>query len=155
MTGMKRRLRDTLSLDCPVPEADSRIAAYLAGHRDRDGVTRFDLKVPLDGIAPVQGLALEKEVRVDARRDKDDQNLNDLVRIAWKADDGAFPAFEGTLVTFGAEGDPAHSFVELDGWYEPPFGDAGEIFDETVGHSIAERTARALLDDIAEASAVG
>lgn len=146
---MKRRLRDTIALDCPVPEADSRIAAYLDGHRDRDGVTRFALRVPLDGIAPLHGLALEREVRVDARRDRDDQNLNDLIRISWTPGiDGAFPHFEGTLVTWSAE-DPMHSFVELDGWYEPPFGDAGELFDEAVGHAIATRTARALLNDMA------
>jgi len=151
---MKRRLRDTISLECPVPEADSRIAAFLDGHRDRDGITRFALRVPLDGIGPLHGLALEREVRVDAHRDRDDQNLNDLVRISWKPDgDLAFPAFEGTLVTWSAD-DPMRSFVELDGWYEPPFGDAGELFDEAVGHAIAQRTARALLDDMAAAHTV-
>lgn len=145
---MKRRLRDHIELGCPLAEAETRVAEYFAAHRRPDGETHVRLRVPLGGLGLPAGLALEREVTARCRRGRDADNLNDVILIDWNAGDDPFPTFEGTLVTW-AEGDPSRSFVELDGSYEPPFGAAGEIFEEAIGHEIAGRTARSLLDDIA------
>ena len=109
--------------------------------------------MPLDGVAGFSGLALEHAVRVRAWRDRDDQNLNDLIRITWEPEGGgAYPAFRGTLATWG-ETDPPQTFIEIDGTYEPPMGVAGEAFDAAVGRAIAQRTVRAFLDDLGRAMA--
>jgi hypothetical protein len=145
------RLRDRIAVSCPIAEAQSRLEAFFAKSRGVDGVTRVGLRVPLGGIA--EGLALEHEAKVEARLARDDQNLNDLIRITWRPEDGGpYPTFEGTLVTW-AEHDPAETFLELDGWYAPPLGAGGEAFDAVIGRQIARRTARAFLDDIRRAIA--
>lgn len=147
----KTHLRDHIAVACAAGEAESRLEAFFARHRDRDGVTHLTLRVPMDPIAGFKGLALDHRVRVRARRARDDQNLNDLIRIAWEPEgEGPYPSFDGTLVTW-AEHDPDRTLVEIDGTYEPPLGVGGEAFDATVGHAIAKRTARALLEDIANA----
>jgi hypothetical protein len=104
------------------------------------------LRVPVKGTS--QGVFLDREVRIEAWRDRDDQNLNDLIRIRWTSEGSVvFPKFAGTLVVWG-EGDADLSFIELDGDYKPPLGLAGELFDETIGHRIAQSTARELLKDL-------
>lgn len=145
----RTRLRDHIAVACSVSDADSRLESFFARGRNDDGITHLTLRVPLVSVAGFSGLALEHGVRVRAWRDRDDQNLNDLIRIRWEPQGGGpYPAFEGTLVTWG-ESDPQRTFIELDGTYEPPIGAGGETFDAAVGHAIARRTARALLDDIA------
>ena len=144
-------LRDHIAVTSPVAQTELRLESFFARNRDGDGTTHLTLRVPMDPVAGFAGLALEHGVRVRARRDRDDQNLNDLIRIAWEPEgDGPYPKFEGTLVTW-AEHDPARTFLELDGTYEPPMSAAGEAFDATVGHAIAQRTARALLQDLGRA----
>ena len=91
-------------------------------------ITRMRLRVPMDGT-----VALEREVRIEAREARDDENLNNLMRIAWQPEGTVmFPRFEGTLVAWG-EDDPAQSFIELRGHYTPPLGAAGQVFDELIG----------------------
>ncbi|MBV8148694.1 MAG: hypothetical protein JO092_06365 [Candidatus Eremiobacteraeota bacterium] len=121
---------------------------YFAQRENSAGIAHLQLRVPLHGFG-VKGLALEHDVRVIARRGRDDENLNDLIRISWEPEGhGPYPGFSGTLVTW-AEHDPKQSFIEIDGTYTPPLGIAGEAFDKAVGHSIATRTAHLLLEDIA------
>lgn len=146
------RVRACVSANCPVAEAQSRIEAYFAQRRGPDGITRLPLRVSLPRLPLLGDLSLEHDVTVTAYRDRDDQNLNDLIRIAWEPVGGAFPKFEGTLVVW-AEHDPEMSFIEIDGTYAPPLGVAGEIFNEAVGETIAEHTAQTLLRDIARAIA--
>ena len=146
-----KRVRESIAVRCPIDAAQSRLEAYFAQRRDSDGKTRLPLRVTLDGRGLLHGLALEHDVNVTAYTDRDDQNLNDLIRISWAPDGGGpFPTFTGTLVVW-AEHDPRRSFIELDGTYSPPGGTGGEAFDDAVGHAIARRTARELLDDIARA----
>lgn len=147
------RVRDRVSVACPIAEADSRLDAFFAGNRGHDGITHLALRVPLGGIVASSGLALDHEVAVTARRTRDDQNLNDLIRIGWKPEGGGpYPSFEGTLVTW-AEDDASRTFVELDGTYAPPLGAGGEAFNAAIGRAIAQSTAHALLRDIARAIA--
>lgn len=147
-----RRLRDTLAVQCPIEQAQTRIERFFAGRRGVDGKVRLPLRMPL-GPAGSSGFALDHEVCVDARVGRDDQNLNDLIRVSWKADDAfPLPAFAGTLVTW-AEGNPKLTFMELDGTYAAPIGGAGEAFDDALGRRIAQRTAKDFLAQIAAAIA--
>lgn len=139
-------LRDHTAVRGSVPETQSRLESYFAGQRGRDGVARLRLRVPLDG--PTRGLSLDREVRIEAWRDRDDANLNELIRIRWTPEGTVvFPRFSGTLVVWGEE-NPALSYIELDGEYNPPLGATGQLFDEVIGHRLAEATAREFLRDV-------
>jgi hypothetical protein len=139
-------LRDQTSVRGTVTQAEARLESYFASRRGLDGIARLRLRVPVSGTSP--GLFIAREVRIEAWRDRDDQMLNDLIRIRWAPEGSVvFPKFAGTLVVRG-ESDPDLSFIELDGDYKPPLGSAGELFDETIGHRIAQLTARELLKDV-------
>jgi len=102
------------------------------------------LRVPMDGSL----LAFEREVRIEARQSRDDDNLNSVVRVAWEPEGTViFPRFEGTLIAWG-EDDPMRSAIELWGHYTPPLGAAGQVFDDVIGYEIAKATAREFLRDI-------
>ncbi|HTU83469.1 MAG TPA: hypothetical protein VMF61_15175 [Candidatus Acidoferrales bacterium] len=145
-----RRLREKVEVRCPIADVTPRLQAYFSNRRDSDGKTRLQLRVPLDGKGPLAGLALEHDASVTAYLGRDDQNLNDVIRVSWEPSGGAFPSFSGTLVAW-SDGDPARAFVEIDGTYRPPGGVSGETFDDAIGHTIAKHTAHALLRDIASA----
>jgi hypothetical protein len=145
------RLRDTISIHSSVAEAESRIESYLSSLRDGNGVARIRLRVPVDLSSRSLGLNIDREVRIEARRTKDDQNLNDIIRITWNPEGRTvFPVFSGSLVVWGEE-DPRKSYVELDGTYEPPFDGAGLALDAMIGHRIALSTAHEFLKDIKRA----
>jgi len=149
-----RRLRDTVAVNCPVDRALARIEWFFAARRGADGKLRIPLRVPL-GRTATNAFAADHEVLVDARVARDDQNLNELVRVEWKSEgEVPLPPFVGTLAAWG-EGNPNLTFIELDGTYAPPLGVAGETFDEAFGRRIAQHTAKDLLAEIAEAIADG
>jgi hypothetical protein len=137
-------LRDQTSVRGAVAETKARLEAYFASRRGLDGIARLRLRVPVSG--PAQGLFSDRDVRIEAWLDREDQNLNDLIRITWTPEGSVvFPKFAGTLVV---RGEPNVSYIELDGDYKPPTGAAGEVFDETIGHRIAQATAREFLKDL-------
>jgi hypothetical protein len=141
-------LRDRTSVECPAAETQSRLEVYFASLRAADGVARLRLRVPMISSANVLGVSLVRDVRVEAQRARDELNLNDLIRIRWGPEGRAVvPCFDGTLVVW-AEDDADRSYIELDGTYEPPLGTAGAIFDEMIGHRIAQSTAREFLKDL-------
>jgi hypothetical protein len=141
-------LRQQISVASPASIAESRLETYLSSLRGSSGVARFRLRVPVD--APL-GVSIEREVRVEARRARDDENLNDLIRISWSPEaQTVLPTFKGTLIVWGDTGKKL-SYIELDGSFTPPLGVAGQVFDETIGHQIAESTARELLKDLKRA----
>jgi hypothetical protein len=138
-----KELRERIAVEVPVESAEAGLIAFFDAREDANGVTRMRLRVPMDGA-----IALEREVRIEARETRDDQNLNNVMRIAWQPEGTVmFPRFEGTLVVWG-EDDPQRSFVELSGHYTPPLGAAGQIFDEAIGYRIAQATAQQFLGDI-------
>ena len=66
--------------------------------------------------------------------------------LAWRPqNEGLFPNFTGVL-TFRPKSRGA--CMLLNGRYEPPFGLFGRIFDAFIGRAIAQRTMRALLDEL-------
>jgi hypothetical protein len=144
-------LRERAEVDCPLAETEARLDAYFESLRSADGIARMRLRVPVNGLASGLGVSFDREVRVEARRARDEENLNDITRITWSPEGRAvFPQFEGTLVTWGSDNGKA-SYVEIDGAYEPPFGAAGEIFDEAIGRRLAFLTAREFLRDLKRA----
>ena len=145
---MEQRLRDRVALACPPSEAQARIERFFATRTGEDGVAHVSLRVPMHGVGPLPSIALEQPVDVTIRRDRDEENLNDLLRIAWKPQNGPYPTFEGTLVTY-RDPESGSTMVELDGTYDAPLSDAGNVFDKTIGHEIARRTATDLLQRIA------
>lgn len=143
---MTTKVRDRVAVECPITEALSRVEAYFERRRDADGRTRLALRASVGDAA---GLAIDRVVSVDARRGRDDDNLNDVIHIRWEpATEGPFPTFEGKLYAW-AEHDPNISFVELDGTYEVPLGAAGAAFDAVLGEKIAQQSVRALLLELA------
>jgi hypothetical protein len=68
----------------------------------------------------------------------------EVLEITWRAREGGpYPVFHGTL---SAEQEAlAFCRLELDGTYKPPGSIAGMIFDEMLGHRIAEATAHQVL----------
>jgi len=138
-----KELREQTAVACPAEDAEAGLLAFFAARQDADGVTRMRLRVPMDGT-----VALEREVRIEARETRDDENLNELVRIAWEPQGSVmFPRFEGTLTVWGDD-DPNKSFVELRGHYTPPLGAAGQVFDDAIGFKIAQSTASEFLRDV-------
>lgn len=141
------RLRDSTALETSIDATEERLDRFLTGLRERDGVSRVRLRVPIDGST--LGISIDREVNVEVRKGRDASRLNDVLQISWVPTAPiVFPSFEGTLATWG---DAAKSYVELDGSYTPPFGEAGQLFDATVGHQIAQATARAFLKDLKRA----
>ncbi len=139
-----KELREQVPVVCPVEQTEAGLSAFFAARQDSDGVTHMRLRVPMDGSA----LSLEREVRVQAQVGRDDDNLNNVVRIAWEPENSViFPRFEGTLLAWG-EDNPTESSIELRGHYTPSLGAAGQVFDETIGYEIAQATAREFLRDI-------
>lgn len=139
-----KELRERIAVECAVEATEAGLIAFFEVRQGVDGITRMRLRVVLDG----SHVAIEREVRVTAQVGRDNDNLNDLVRITWQPEGTVvFPQFEGTLVAWG-EDDPAKSFIELRGHYAPPLGAAGQVFDEVIGFKIAQATAHEFLRDI-------
>ncbi len=142
-----KRLRERAAIERPVEETEQRIITFFETRRQHDGASRMRLHVPM-GKAASLGFSLDREVRVEIERTRDAGNLNDITKIAWHPEGTAMlPQFEGALIVWGDD-DPGRCFLEIDGYYVPPLGAAGQVFDEAIGHQIAQSTARELLQDI-------
>ncbi len=108
------------------------------------------LEVPLDDFGLPTHIAMARDVEIHVSRERDEDNLNDVFRVVWHpAGGGPFPDFKGTLLVWSEE-DPAQGFIELDGEYQAPLTVFGEAFDATIGHLIAERTAKHFLEKVAD-----
>ncbi len=142
-------IREMIALNCSQAQAETRLPKYFNSIRDRSGLARLRLRIALDDFGLPGDLELSRAVIVDFKKQRDTQNLNDEFAIHWKPEGtGPFPEFHGHL-TVWSEDDPRRSFLEIEGTYEPPLGKlVGEAFDATIGHLIALRTAKMLLDDI-------
>jgi hypothetical protein len=145
-----QRIRATAQLDCPKERAEALLPEFFDARRDRHGSVRVTLSLTLEdlGLPGAIGVAREVEVRIERRRDE--ENLNDEYGIDWSpAGGGPYPDFHGRMAVWAGE-TPGASYIELDGSYEPPLGSVvGEVFDAAVGRTIAERTARRFLEEVA------
>jgi hypothetical protein len=140
------RLRETIPIERPAKKAQEALERFFAPLNGRAGPLR--LRVPFNGATGDYGIYFDRDVLVEANRARDEGNLNDVVSIKWTPEGtGIFPRFSGRLVVCGDD-DPSRSYIELDGFYAPPLGAAGQVFDAAIGHHIARATARELLADI-------
>jgi len=145
------RLHHETSVDCTVAETQSRLESFLASLQAKDGVSRLQLRVPITTPADSYGTAIDREVRVEARRTHDGDRRADVIEIAWKPEGATvLPQFEGTLAV-SHDRASERCTIALDGTYAPPFGAAGQIFDAAIGREIARATAREFLRDIKRA----
>lgn len=141
------RLRASVALEMPAPEAERLLPAFIDDVRNGAAAARLPVGIPLEQFGLPGGLELVRNVDVSIARRRDEENLNDEFGVTWFADDSSlFPRFDGRLIVCAESG--SKSFIELDGKYVPPFGDAGDVFDAAVGHAIAQTTARTFLDQV-------
>lgn len=142
-----RELREQVVLHCPVEEAESRILSFFAARRAPDGTLRMRLRVPAGAESPFN-YSISRLVRVEAQLGKDEDDLNEVIKVSWRPEGTAMlPRFEGKLTVWGGD-DPSTTVLELSGHYLPPFGVAGQVFDEAIGQQIAHATAAEFLSDI-------
>lgn len=143
-----REVRDTIALDVPAAQAEQCIVEFMERHRRGKPAIEFPLHVSLEQFGLPGGLRLERTVNVHVTKRRDAQNLNDEIGIRWDPGTGEpFPAFSGSLTVWSEE---AQTFVELRGTYEPPLGAAGKVFDDAIGHLLAQRTAHQFLLTLAQ-----
>lgn len=143
-----RELRDTITLDVPAAQAERCIMAFIEGHRSSEGAIEFPLRVNLEQFGVPGALRLERTVNVHVVKQRDAQNLNDEIGIRWDPGAGEpFPSFSGSLTVWSEQ---RQTFVELRGTYDPPLGAAGKVFDDAIGHVVAQRTAHQFLLALAQ-----
>lgn len=106
------------------------------------------LRLPLSEFAIPGNLTLEKDIELCAWVTRDAENINEELRVDFRAASGErlFPALHGTLDVYP---DDAATIIELKAQYEPPLGMLGLAIDTTVGYLIAERCMSQFLRDIA------
>lgn len=146
-----QHVRATATLDCAESTAEALIPKFFELQKDRSGATRMLLHIPLDDFGLATKIGIARDVEVQVERGRDEENLNDVFYVTWRPSAGGpFPDFKGTL-TVWCEDDPKHAYLELRGDYEPPLGNVvGEAFDATIGHLIAERTAKQFVEQVAD-----
>lgn len=114
-----------------------------------DGPHELSMRLPLRDFGFPADLSLETEIVIATRLERDSLNLNeDLHVMFWAASaPQIFPTFSGVLDVFP---DPNGSIFQLRGTYEAPFGEPGRLFDTAIGHLIAQRSAKVLLEELGE-----
>ncbi|MGB8908445.1 MAG: hypothetical protein WCC84_06820 [Candidatus Cybelea sp.] len=141
-------LREITPVERSVKQAHAALEQFFHSLEASDGVARLRLRVPMRAPTKQFGLSIDREVRIEARPVRNPGYDAEVMEISWVPEGNAiFPRFDGKLFLTGF-GNAATSYVELDGYYTPPFGAAGQIFDATIGQRIAQATAREFLADL-------
>jgi hypothetical protein len=134
-------------VDCPPDSAINRVySAFGASHAAE--VTRT-LSVPFEDIGLPKVGTLARDVLVTLG---DPEHKRSLVRIplSWRVpDSNAFPIFHGFIEVQSQALDRIQ--LAILGYYQPPFGTLGVIFDAVAGRKIAHATIHHLLDEISRA----
>jgi hypothetical protein len=142
--AVNTQIRELTYVACPSAQAKHHLAEFFREH-SVDGAVRLMLRVP---PAKAEGVTLEREVEATLTPAVFADAIEAFV-VHWTPVAGPYPTFDGTLRA--REDERYESFIlELEGSYEPPFGLVGAAFDAIVGRHLAQATARALLDDIAQ-----
>lgn len=140
----KHELHVDAALQADANEARKRLEHLLTG-----GPHQIWMRLPLHDFGVPGDLTLEKNIVANATIERDPLNINDDIHITfWAATaSNAFPTFSGVIDVYPGD---SGSILELRGSYETPFATAGDLFDSTIGNLIAQRCAKALLEDLAE-----
>jgi hypothetical protein len=131
---------------CPAALAATFTERWFSGIRtDDDAHVTLDAPVDIPGIGDAS-LARQALVRLVPLSSPG--SMVEAYRVSWRsASDGPFPQFDGIL-SMPDDEDYRACFIALDGYYTPPLGAAGAVFDRVIGHRIAESTGTALLERI-------
>ena len=142
-------LRESIALDVPEEQAERCILHFFEHYRAPDGTITIPLHVDLCEFGVPGGLRLAHAVAVRVQKRRDAQNLNDEIAIRWDpVESDLFPSLRGSLIAWSET--PGRTLVELRATYQPPLGTAGKLFDDALGHRIAQHTVRQFLSTLAE-----
>src|SRR5450631_3701236 len=132
----------------PERDAPRCLAAFVAGHRVRDGKVRICLRLP-SGIFATSRSSIARRVIATFYPLQSLGDEHATYSVSWSARDGRpFPEFAGALAVEKLPRDD-HFGLILSGHYEPPLGTMGVLFDAIVGHRIAHGLAEHFLRSIA------
>jgi len=134
-------------VDCPPDSAVDRVyRAFGAEHAAE--VTRT-LSVPFEEIGLPKVGTLARDVCATLG-DPDFKSTLVRIPLAWRVPDStAFPVFHGFIEVQSLATDQIQ--LAILGYYQPPFGTLGVVFDAIAGRKIAEATIRHLLAEISHA----
>ncbi len=128
-------IRETLTADCEFGAAIEFAEKFFEEH--------VELALPWACVSKTN-VATAFKIALDAT---DSGRLHNALQLQWSPSEHLpLPAFAGLLTVRPASG---KSELSLEGTYEPPFGVAGQLFDNVVGQRIAHGTVRGLLREIA------
>jgi hypothetical protein len=134
--------------DCPSAAALDYANNFFLQH---EGDKAAEVRLPLRAFGLPFPDALTHPVRFRFTLHEDLTELgraHEEIAFSWNAGTHWLPNFHGTLRVRIAPHVRAELFVE--GWYAPPFGLFGMLFDRVLGHKLAQKTVESLLDQIAE-----
>jgi hypothetical protein len=138
-------LSERIIIAVPLNRAPYFLEKFFADRRPASGnQTTLQLTVP--GLP--RGVTLEHNVLATFAREGSWSGWNDSADVSWQPEGGGpFPTFHGKL-RIVADEDYESAWLAIEGSYVPPGGVAGQVFDATVGHSIAKGTAQELLREL-------
>jgi len=143
-------LHESITVRAAIDEATTNLQAFFAQYQSPDEhIAILPLRISIPTIKKESGLNIEKNVKVsvrEAHRTKDSQYT--AFDINWEVEPaGPYPYFSGTLSIAADEPADKDAFrLLLDGTYVAPFGNAGRLFDATIGHAIGRATILDLLE---------
>jgi hypothetical protein len=143
---MMSKVKERLSIACPLAQAETRLKQYFAAHGSSEGdVARLPLTLPL-GL--MSNASIERMVTATFHRLERSGEMDPHYHIEWAPEEpGPFPLFAGDIVIGDADDYDAFS-IEIRGEYKPPLAMLGAGFDMVLGNRIAHETIRTLLHDM-------
>jgi hypothetical protein len=144
MNGNVRAVTVQAYAACPFSIAQEYAVEYL--HRAEAGEAEARVHVPIRLLPFLQRrVAVTFGLHADVT---ETGRSHDEIRLRWNAGTPLLPDFRGTL-RFRIAGPGTDVLVE--GTYHAPFGALGSVFNELIGHHIAEASLSDLARRIAEA----
>jgi hypothetical protein len=134
--------------DCPSAAALEYANAFFSEH---EGDKAAEVRLPLRafGLPFPDSLAHPVRFRFTLHEDVTEQGrAREEIAFAWNAGTRWLPNFHGTLRVHIAP--QVKTALSIEGWYAPPFGIFGKLFDRVLGRKLAQKTVESLLDQIAE-----
>jgi hypothetical protein len=146
-TAVTRDTVRSLSVEAGVDAPADFTLAFARGYFARTFLGRDSGPVTLDFALPLGGgMTLAKPVTVSFA-----DSEGEGIHVRWApVEGGAFPTFSGQFETAPREG--GRCTLTVSGFYVPPGGVAGRIFDALLGYRIATSSLGALLARIGEAA---
>jgi hypothetical protein len=142
-------ISERLVVHCPDREASHHLADFLATHATGDGTLCIALRLPM-GVFADRRTLIERLIVATLYPLRSISDPHPTYSVTWSSKSGGpFPKFAGALAVEKRPNDDSFGLV-LSGYYEPPFGAAGAMFDAALGRRIAHATARDLLRSIAD-----